>query len=188
MSDRAAFLSRIVLPIAWERMAHAPSLKAQRAAQIANTGALAFLLRNIEIEANQRPPDERMAEALAPLHGKLDMLTEMLSHLCYRDTPLPPAQEIEFGVGRIAWSLLEPVRPYDWMRFKLYFHPTLLEPVILDGQVTDAAPEADGTYRAEAELVELPEEASDALARLAFLAHRRQLARRPAAVSVAAAR
>ena len=38
-----------------------------------------------------------------PLRAKLDVVVEMLGRLSYRDTPLPPCREIEFGLSRMVW-------------------------------------------------------------------------------------
>ncbi|HEX3860948.1 MAG TPA: hypothetical protein VHY35_04595 [Stellaceae bacterium] len=180
MADRAHFLSRIVVPIAWERLAQAPTPEAHAALQSANDGVLSFLLRDVESEATQRVPDERMAEALAPVHAKLDMVIELLGRLRYRDIDLPPPREIEFALDRLGWLSPQALTPGDWLRFRLYFHPTFLEPVLLHGRVSGCAPDSDGNYRTEADLAAMSEANDAALARLAFLAQRRQLAHRPA--------
>jgi hypothetical protein len=178
MSDRSRFPGRIVLPIAWDRLPGAPSQEAHDALQVANDGVLNFLLRHIESEAALRPTDERLADALAPMHVKLDMIVEMLARLSYRDVELPVAREIDFALDRLAWTSPAPLREQDWLRFRLYFHPTFLEPVLLHGRVSGCAPEAEAGCRAEADLIGMSETNEEALARLAFLAQRRQLAQR----------
>jgi hypothetical protein len=180
MTDRAQFLSRIVVPMAWDPLPQAPSAEAHAALQAANTGVLAFLLRDIETEATPRSSDERMADALAPLHAKLDMIIEILGQLRYQDSDLPPPREIEFSLERIAWMSPQPLARGDWFRLRLYFHPTFLEPVTLHGRVSGCGPDSEDGYRVEAELAAMPEANDDALVRLAFLAQRRQLAHRPA--------
>ena len=165
--------------MAWDRLPDAPTAEAHAALHAANAGVLAFLLRTIEAEATPRTADERMIDALAPLHAKLDMIIELLGRVRYGDALLPSAREIEFALDRIGWISPEPLAPAAWLRLRLYFHPTFLEPVMLHGRVAGCAPDGDGGYRVEADLASMPEDQDAALARLAFLAHRRQQANAP---------
>src|SRR5712691_5552191 len=102
MPDRSIYLSRLALPVSWEPLDRAPSPEDCDRAAWSNAGILGFLLHGIEIEAAQRPTDERLAEALAPLRIKLDIVIEMLGRLTYRDVALPPMRDIELGMTRMA--------------------------------------------------------------------------------------
>ena len=185
MSDRPIYLSRLTLPVAWELLDHAPTAEDCSKATWSNTGVLGFLLHGVELEAAQRPADERLAEALAPLRIKLDVIIDMLGRLSYRDVALPQVSDIELGVDRIAWRSPESLHADDWLRLKLYFHPNFLEPIVLYARVTSVIPgdTAEG-YNVQARLVETSLETEEAVARLAFLVQRRQLAQRPAARAV----
>jgi hypothetical protein len=176
MPDRPAYLSRLALPVAWEPLDGAPSPEEFGKAAWSNAGVLGFLLHGVEIEAAQRPADERLAEALAPLRIKLDVVIEMLGRLAYRDVTLPPVSTIELGTDRIAWHSPGPLHVGDWLRIKLYFDPNFLDPIVLYGHVASAIPEADGGCGVQAELSETSIETEEAMTRLAFLAQRRQLA------------
>ena len=181
MSDRPIFLSRLALPVSWETLARAPSPDDCDRAATANAGVVGFLLRGANLEAIPRPSDDGMAEALAPLRIKLDMVIDMLGRLTYRDVVLPPVRDIELGTSRIAWHSPLPVRSGDWLRIKLYFDQKILEPVILYGRVESVL--GDDTGRGcgvQAELAEISAQAEEDFARLAFLAQRRQLAQRSA--------
>lgn len=167
------------MPVSWEALDHAPSPEDCGKAAWTNAGILGFLLHGIEIEAAQRPADERLAEALAPLRIKLDIVIEMLGRLTYRDVPLPAVRDIELGMDRIAWHSPHRLSPGDWLRLKLYFDPNFLEPITLYARVASAIPEDDGGCHVQAELAETSLETEEAVARLAFLAHRRQLGQRP---------
>lgn len=180
MPDRSIYLSRLTLPVSWEALHHAPSSEDCGKAAWSNASVLGFLLHGVDVDAAQRPSDERLAEALAPLRIKLDTVIEMLGRLTYRDVVLPPVCDIELGMDRIAWHSPLPLRAGDWLCVKLYFDPNFLEPILLYAQVASAIPdEASGGYSAQAELVETSLETEEAITRLAFLAQRRQLARRP---------
>ncbi len=183
MAERAQFLSRIIIPIAWDRLDAAPSVTAHAALEAANAGVLGFLLRDVGTEATLRTSDERLADALAPVHAKLDMIVELLGRLRYGDLELPPPQEIEFSLDHVVWMAPQHLEPADWLRFRLYFHPTFLEPVMLYGRVSGRATADDGGFRVEAEFAEMSEANGDALARLAFLAQRRQLAQHRSAAA-----
>jgi hypothetical protein len=187
MPDRPPYLSRLALPVGWEPLDGAPSPEEFGKVAWSNAGVLGFLLHGVEIEAAQRPADERLAEALAPLRIKLDIVIEMLGRLAYRDVDLPPVSTIELGTDRIAWHSPTPLHVGDWLRIKLYFDPNFLEPIVLYGHVASAIPdEADGGCGVQAELSETSIETEEAVARLAFLAQRRQLAQqRPQAARAA---
>jgi hypothetical protein len=179
MSGRSIYLSRLALPISWEALDGAPSTEDCGKATWANAGVFSLLLHAIDVDAAQRPSDERLAEALAPLRIKLDIVIEMLGRLAYRDVEPPPVCNIEFATDRIGWESPRPLRVGDWLRIKLYFDPNFLEPIVLYGCVASAIPEdATGTCGVQAELVETSLETEEAVARLAFLAQRRQLAQR----------
>jgi hypothetical protein len=178
MSDRSIYLSRLALPVSWEALDGAPSPEDCGKAAWSNAAVLGFLLHGIEIDAAQRPADERLAEALAPLRIKLDIVIEMLGRLAYRDVVLPPVCNIELGMDRIAWHSATPLRVGDWLRIRLYFDPNFLEPIVLYGHVASAIPDEAGGCAVQAELTETSLETEEAVARLAFLAQRRQLAQR----------
>jgi hypothetical protein len=179
MSDRPIYLSRLALPVSWEALDHEPSPEDCGKAAWSNAGILGFLLHGIEIDAAQRPADERLAEALAPLRIKLDIVIEMLGRLTYRDVALPAVRDIELGMDRVAWHSPLPLSASDWLRIKLYFDPNFLEPIILYARVASAMPDDDGGCFVQAELAETSLETEEAVTRLAFLAQRRQLAQRP---------
>lgn len=185
MSDRPIFLSRLVLPVSWETLDRAPSPEDCDRTASANAGVVGFLLHGVDLDAVPRPSDENLAEALAPLRIKLDMVIDMLSRLSYRDVVLPPVREIELGMSRMAWHSPLPLRSGEWLRIKLYFDRKILEPIVLYGRVESAVgDDTGGGCGVQAEFAEFPADAEDSFARLAFLAQRRQLAQR----TVAAAR
>jgi hypothetical protein len=171
MPDRPIYLSRLALPVSWEALDHEPTAEDCGKAAWANAGILGFLLHGIEIDAAQRPADERLAEALAPLRIKLDIVIEMLGRLTYRDVALP--------ADRVAWHSPQPLRSGDWLRLKLYFDPNFLEPIVLYAHVASALPDDGGGCSVQAELTRTSLETEEAVTRLAFLAQRRQLAQRP---------
>jgi hypothetical protein len=182
MPDRPIYLSRLALPVSWEALDREPSPEDCGKAAWSNAGILGFLLHGIEMEAAQRPADERLAEALAPLRLKLDIVIEMLGRLTYRDVTLPAVRDIELGMDRIAWHSPLPLGVGEWLRLKLYFDPNFLEPVVLYARVASAISEDDGGCSVQAELAETSLETEEAVTRLAFLAQRRQLAQRPTQV------
>jgi hypothetical protein len=165
--------------MSWEALDHAPATEDCERAARANAGVLSFLLHGIDLDAAQRPSDERLAEALAPLRLKLDIVIEMLGRLTYRDVVLPSVRDFELSLDRMAWYSPQPLRIDEWLRIKLYFDPKFLEPITLYGAVVSAIADEAGGCHLQAELVEAPPDSEEAFARLAFLAQRRQLAQRP---------
>ena len=81
LTDRETFSSRLVIPASYERLARSPSHEIREAIERSNTGVLGFLLQGVDLEAMHRPADEHLAEALAPLRTKLDMIIDMLGRL-----------------------------------------------------------------------------------------------------------
>jgi hypothetical protein len=180
MPNRPVFLNKLALPVSWKALNHAPSHEDCEKVAWTNSAVLGFLLHGIDIDAAQRPSDEQLTEALAPLRIKIDIVIEMLGRLTYRDVVLPPVRDIELRTNRMAWHSPEPLRSGKWLQIKLYFDPKFLEPIILYGCVESAvADDALGGCDVQAELAPIPVEAEEGFARLAFLAQRRQLAQRP---------
>lgn len=188
-ADLSPLSLRFELPLAWALLDHPPAPQHREQAEQANAGVLAFLLQGVDLEAGPRPADEELAEALAPLRIKLDMVLDLLARHAYRDIDLPPQGEVELDAVRILWESPLPPRPEDtspgdlragdWLRISLYFHPTFREPITLFGKVANAARIGPGAgCRVEADLVELPEHLLGDLSRLAFLIQRRQRAQR----------
>lgn len=175
MLDRVNPASRLVLPLAWERIDGAPTPRMREAADWSNAGIVRFLLHEIEASAAVRPADERLAEALAPLYARLEMIIEMVGRLSYRDFVVPPRCSLDLSLERLVWVAphAEPVG--DWLRFRLYFHAVFLEPVVLYGEVAASRPAVDGAGSdIHAELAQIPEATGEAVIRLAFLTQRRQ--------------
>jgi hypothetical protein len=186
MPDRPSLSSRVTLPISWDRLDQTPSLDVREAIAWSNDTTIAFLLHGIEAEASLRSADEKLTEALAPLRAKLDIVIDMLGRLSYRDIQLPPRREIEFSLARMAWSAPLPLPLGNWLRIRLFLHPTYLEPVVLYGEVIGCSvTEQDTGYRVEVDLLELPEATGDAVIRLAYLAQRRELGQRLAPLALA---
>lgn len=181
MADHSVSLSSLALPVSWEALDHPPSPEDCERAAWDNRRILNFLLHGVDLDAAQRPADERLAEALAPLRIKLDVAIEMLGRLSYRDVVLPPVREIELGATHIAWASPQPLRSDQWLQIQLYFDPNFLEPVVLYGRTAGVLPDDEaGGCRVQADLTKIPVETEEALSRLALLTRRRQLARRSA--------
>lgn len=181
MPDRMNLVSRLSLPFGWDALDQAPAAKARATAEWSNAGTMRFLLHEIDLGAAVRPAEERLVEALAPIHARLEMIIEMLGRLSYRDIEVPPRRDLELSLARIGWQSPEVLTIDGWLRFKLYFHPVFLEPVVLYGRVAFCGP-ADartGCCEVQADLDVMPPATGEALVRLAFLTQRRQLGERP---------
>lgn len=179
MSDRPGFACRVALPLAWELLDRMPTAAARESAQWSNAGIVRFLLHEIDVNAALRPAEERLAEALAPIHTKLEMIIEVLGRLAYRELALPPPRDVELSLDRITWRSPKPLKLGGWVRLKLFFHPTFLEPIVLYARIAHCG-EAEGEAGCpvQAEIDEMPEATGESFARLAFLAQRRQRAER----------
>lgn len=166
---------RLVLPLAWETLDGVPTPEMRAGAEWSNAGVVRFLLHEIEAGAAARPAEERLAEALAPVHTRLEMIIEMLGRLSYRDLAVPPRRTVDLGFDRIGWQSPQALPVGTWLGMKLYFHPVFLEPVVLYGKVAACHPAAGGpACDVQAELDETPAATGEALVRLAFLTQRRQ--------------
>ncbi|HZU90079.1 MAG TPA: hypothetical protein VE993_12555 [Stellaceae bacterium] len=178
LTDPSPLSIRFAIPIAWDVLDRPPSPQRRELAAQTNAGVLAFLLQEVDIDAGPRPADEQLAEALAPLRLKLDMIIELLSRLSYRDIELPPQREIALAANHIVWQSPLPLSPGNWLRVRLYFHPTFREPIAVFGRVVKCDTGGGAGYSIHADLAEMPERILGDLARLAFLSERRQRAQR----------
>src|SRR5580704_11201684 len=184
MPNRPVFLNKLALPVSWKALNHAPSHEDCEKVAWTNSAVLGFLLHGIDIDAAQRPSDEHLTEALAPLRIKLDIVIEMLGRMTYRDVVLPPVRDIELGMTRMAWHSPQALRPGQWLQIKLYFDAKFLEPIVRYGRVESAVKDDAGRgCGVQAELAEIPGDTEEAFARLAFHAQRRQLAHRTGQVA-----
>jgi hypothetical protein len=180
LRDRETFLSRLVLSLSCRALDHPPSPQLREAVDRSNASVLGFLLQGVDLEAMPRPADERLAEALAPLRIKLDMIIDMVGKLFYRDIELPPLCDVELGLAQIAWQTRTPPHGGGWLRIELYFSPTFREPIVVFGKVTSCIEQGqDEACRIEADLLEIPGGIGENLARLALLTQRHQRARHP---------
>jgi len=172
--------SRLRLPVSCDRLFHPPSRDVCEAAERSNADVVGLLLQEVDLDAMPRPADERLAEALAPLRTKLDMIIGLLGRLSFRDIELPPIHDIEFEPSGIAWFSPGAWDPGDWLRISLFFHRIFREPVVVFGKVTDCAEDGrSARWRLQADLAEMPNDIRDNILRLAFLTLRRQWAQRP---------
>jgi hypothetical protein len=176
--EQAGFLCRLTLPVASDRLSHPPSREMRDAIERSNASVLGFLLQEVELEAMPRSPDERLATALAPLRIKLDILTDMVARISYRDLALPPVSSVELGPTHIIWCASQHWRRGDWLRLGLYFHPIFHEPITLLAAVTNCVDQdRDEGCRVEGELVEMFDSTRERLARVALLTQRQQQSR-----------
>ena len=174
MGDRLTFACRLTLPLACETLDRAPPAAHREAARWSNVGIIRFLLHEIDVNAALRPAEERLTEALAPIHAKLDMIIEVLGRLAYRDLALPSPREVELSLDRIAWHAPKAIKIGDWVSIKLFFNTSFLETVALYAQVRFCGERGEAGHPVQAELDEMSEASGEAFARLAFLAQRRQ--------------
>ena len=171
-------MSYLALPLFGDRLCHPPSREIREAVEWSNASVIGFLLKGVYLEAMPRPADERLAEVLAPLRIKLDILIDMLGRLSYRDIELPPICDVELRSTHIAWRSPQAWQRGDWLRIELYFHPIFREPVTLFAEVTSCVEQGRGEgCRIAADLIEMSESTAEKLARLALLTQRRQRGR-----------
>jgi hypothetical protein len=172
------FVGRLMLPVLSERLAMPPSSEMRDAVERSNTFVLGFLLQEVDLDALPRPGDERLAAALAPMRIKLDMLTEMVVRLSYRNVSLPPVCAVGLGPTHVVWHSRQIRAPGDCLRLDIYFNESLREPVSLFAEVSRCLEEgSDEGWRIDGRLAEMLVSTREQLARLAFLIQRRQQSR-----------
>jgi hypothetical protein len=175
------FSSRLTLPMSWDRLDGPPSEESRESTTWSNAAVLRYLLHEIDAQAAMRPADERLAEALAPVRAKLDLLIEMVGRLSYRQLTMPAMREVELTTTRIAWQSAQAIAVGTWLRLRLYFHTTFLEPLTLYSEVVRCDEDGPDDFHIQADLAEMPEAAGEAFTRLVFFAQRRRLAEHSAA-------
>ena len=172
------FANQLVIPFRCDPLSDLPSREAWEAVERTNASVLGFLLQGVDLDAMPRPADERLAEALAPVRIKLDMITNMISRFLYRDVALPASRNVELGPNRIAWRYPLAVQCGACFRIELYFDAIFREPLVIFGRVVSSVEQGqDDGYRIEAQLIEMSERIGEGLLRLVFLTQRHQRAR-----------
>jgi hypothetical protein len=172
------FVGRLMLPLLSEPLATPPSREICNAVERSNTFVLGLLLQEVDLDALPRPGDERLAAALVPLRIKLDMLTEMVMWLSYRNVSLPPVCAVGLGPTHVVWRSRQIWAIGGWLRLDLYFNESLREPVSLFAEVSRCLEQgSDEGWRIDGHLAEMHVSTREQLARLAFLTQRRQRSR-----------
>ena len=169
------------VPLSWEPIAELPPEQRLAAINAANES----LIRSCEaLEEPRHGYDESsdLAQELQRLDSKLTLVLEMLAEGLRRQEHLPPARRIRFNAHGMAWesgeARGEPPEAGTLVRVECYVCASLPRPLVMYGQVSaNAAEEAASVPEgATVEFLGVSQGLADALERLVFRRHRREVA------------
>lgn len=163
-----------VLPLSWQAVAELPP--EQRLAAL--NGANEALVRSCDgLEEPQRLLDESgdVAQELQRMDAKLNLLLELLAERL-RPDGLPPERVLRFNARGMCWESPEVPPGGTLLRLECYLCARIPRPLVLFGRVVDSHALQDGGSRAVVEFLGLSSGLVDALERLVFRRHRREVA------------
>lgn len=163
-----------LLPLGWEVRAELPS----ESRFAALNGANEALVRSCDgLEEPRRKLDDvnELGQELQRLDAKLDLILELLAEWLQAPT-LPPAVQVRFNAVGLCWEAEDLPEPGSLLRLELHLCSRIPRPVILYGRVVRVHPVNGGGARAVIEFVGVSEGLADALERMVFRRHRREVA------------
>jgi hypothetical protein len=169
------------IPLGWERVTELPPEQRLAAINAANES----LIRSCEgLEEPYRSYEESsdLAQELQRLDAKLTLVLDMLAEALRRPEDLPPGRRVRFNAHGISWELTEARQQYPepgaLIRIECYVCAFLPKPLVMYGRMSGSAEDAAGRVpeRATVEFVGISQGLADALERLVFRRHRREVA------------
>jgi atypical PilZ domain-containing cyclic di-GMP receptor len=160
-----------VLPVAWTaRAAEDPALVARR--QRRNLAALAIDAAGDE-RRGERPPEEIPGSAeLARIESKLNAIMELFALVLERELALPPAAPVRFNAFGAEWSGGEAPSPGTPIVVRIHLEACPALPLEF---AATALPASEPGWSA-ASFEGLKPAVAEAIARMVFREHRRQVA------------
>ena len=156
-----------VLPVAW-----APRPRDEDPLTVSRRHRRNLAALALDSAGGERPPDEAGAADLLRLEAKLNAIMELLATLHERDIDLPPAVPLRFNAHGIEWKCDAPPAPELAIVVRLHLEAAPALPLELSA--TALAPPEPGWAAASFESVKAP--LAEAIARMVFREHRRQVA------------
>ena len=169
------------VPLGWEPVTELPPEQRLAAINAANES----LIRSCEgLEEPHRSYEESsdLALELQRLDSKLTLVLDMLAESLRRPGDLPPARRVRFNAHGISWELNEArerhPEPGALIRLECYVCAFLPRPLEMYGRMSGPAQDDTGLVpeRATVEFLGISQGLADALERLVFRRHRREVA------------
>lgn len=170
------------LPLVWEVVAALPD--EERVAAL-NAGNEALIRSCDSFDELPRTLDDapEWLPLLQRLDFKLDLLLELLAQRMQLEEALPPKFALRINAQGILWTTPEPPAIGNLLRIICYICPTVPRPLIMHGKVVslEPVPEIDamskaGVTRVTAEFLSVSPGLIDAMERMIFRQHRREIA------------
>lgn len=169
------------VPLGWELVIELPPEQRLAAINAANES----LIRSCEgLEEPYRSYEESsdLAQELQRLDSKLTLVLDMLAESLRRPGDLPPDRRVRFNAHGVSWELTEAreehPEPDALIRIECYVCAFLPKPLVMYGRVSGPAQDDAGRVpeRATVEFLGVSQGLADALERLVFRRHRREVA------------
>lgn len=160
---------RAFLPLAWQDGQASPQQITEWMRE--NVTAL-HAIAALEGPSHERELDRTAGVdyTAARLEAKVDLMLQWVGKLLVAQHPLPPATEVMLGSQTVSWKCPIDLKPGQHGVLSLYLAPRMPMPLVFQVQIQSCA-----AGQAQAQLLQLSEEAQDALDRTLFRYHRRAL-------------
>ena len=163
-----------LIPLGWELREELPP----ESRLAALNGANEALVRSCDgLEEPRRKLDDanELGQELQRLDAKLDLVLELLAEWLQAPT-LPPTVQVRFNAVGLCWEAEELPAEGSLLRIELHLCSRIPRPVVLYARVVRVHPSDNGGARAVVEFVGVSEGLADALERMVFRRHRREVA------------
>ncbi len=166
-----------VVPVEWEQLTLPVDSALRQRYEHDNTVLLQGLL-----VVDEQPPIEHEEELsafgqeLQRIDHKLNLILELLTQTLRSWRKLPAPVPVELSVERVSWRAEEILPAGKQVMVKLYLSPIFPNPFVVTGAVVSGQEEKDGAW-VSIHIDSLGAQVQDALEKLVFRQHRRDVAR-----------
>ncbi|MCB1751628.1 MAG: PilZ domain-containing protein [Gammaproteobacteria bacterium] len=167
------------MPLSWKQL-DADAREYEEAAVRARNGRLfQLLLLYDEYPAERRDEEGEHTGELERLEAKLDAVIQLLAFLIAERNRPAEKRPVTVTAHHLAWVERSGVSPVagERLRILLEIDPRLPQPLELTARVVRLEPAGNGAVRVQAALEDQGERVQEALEKLIFRIHRREIAR-----------
>ncbi len=173
----AALCYRGVVPVEWERLQQPVDVALQKSREHDNAVLLQGLLVMDEQPMVEHEEElSAFGQELQRIDYKLNLVLELLTQTLRSWRRLPSPVPVELCVDGVSWCSGEELSVGERVAVKIYLSPVFPNPFVTSGEVTSVEGEREG-YRIAVRFDGLGSQVRDALEKMVFRQHRRDVAR-----------
>ncbi len=166
-----------VLPVEWERLDSPVDTATRRRQEHDNTVLLqGLLVLDEQPKVEHEEELSAFGQELQRIDYKLNLVLELLTQTLRSWRKLPEPVAVELSVEKVNWCTAEPPPQGEPVLVKLYLSPIFPNPFVATGKVTSVR-RGEETNRVEVRFDGLGAQVHDALEKMVFRQHRRDVAR-----------